>query len=173
MGPSMSFHIGERVVYPNHGVGTVENISSRTFGSRIERFYLLRLTGNSLTVMVPFSHVSDVGLRKVTRNAEIQRMLDFLAAGVCTRCTDWKNRFRDNSEKMRNGGLLDVADVLKGLLIQQGAKTLSFREKKMLDRSRHMLITEVSTSRGVSESRAIEILAKALAKSDLTLPEAL
>ncbi|MEZ5352136.1 MAG: CarD family transcriptional regulator [Bryobacteraceae bacterium] len=169
----MSFQVGERVVYPNHGVGTVENISSRTFGSRIERFYLLRLSGNSLTVMVPFSHVSDVGLRKVTRAAEIQRVLDFLSQGVCTRCTDWKNRFKDNSEKMRNGGLLDVADVMKGLLTQQAVKTLSFREKKMLDRSRHMLITEVSTSRNVSEDRAVEILQKALAKSGLTLPEPL
>ncbi|MEZ5399046.1 MAG: CarD family transcriptional regulator [Bryobacteraceae bacterium] len=169
----MAFQIGERVVYPNHGVGTVENISSRTFGSRIERFYLLRLAGNSLTIMVPFSHVSDVGLRKVTRTSEIQRMLDFLAAGDCTRCTDWKDRFKDNSEKMRNGGLLDVADVMKGLIHQQTVKTLSFREKKMLDRARHMLITEVSTSRNVSEERAVEILGKALAKCGLKLPEPL
>jgi CarD family transcriptional regulator len=169
----MPFQIGERVVYPNHGVGTVENISSRTFGSRVERFYLLRLAGNSLTVMVPFSHVSDVGLRKVTKTAEIQRMLDFLAAGNCTRCADWKNRFKDNTEKMRTGGISDVADVMKGLLIQQAVKTLSFREKKMLDRARHMLITEVSTARGVAEDRAVEILTKALAKCGLALPEPL
>lgn len=173
MGPSMTFQIGERVVYPNHGVGTVENISTRTFGMRTERFYLLRLATNSLTVMVPFSHVSDVGLRRITRNTEIQRMLDFLAAGKSTRRTDWKDRFKENSEKMRVGELAEVADVFKGLLLQQRHKPLSFREKKMLDRSRHMLITEVSTSRGVSMDQAADILQKALGKSSLQMPEPL
>ena len=69
----MTFQVGEKVVYPNHGVGTIENISTRSFGSSQEHFYLLRLTYNSMTVMVPFSHVSDVGLRKVTRAGEIAR----------------------------------------------------------------------------------------------------
>jgi CarD family transcriptional regulator len=173
MGPSMTFQIGERVVYPNHGVGTVENISTRTFGLRSERYYLLRLATNSLTVMIPFSHVSDVGLRRVTRNTEIQRMLDFLACGKSTRCTDWKDRFKENSEKMRVGGLGEVADVFKGLLLQQKGKPLSFREKKMLDRARHMLLTEVSTSRGLSMDQAVEILQKSLGKCNLNMPEPL
>ena len=67
---AMTFQIGENVVYPNHGVATIENISSRIFAGHSERFYLLRLKYNSLTVMVPFSHVGDLGLRKVTRNTE-------------------------------------------------------------------------------------------------------
>ena len=69
-GPRMTFQIGEKVVYPNHGVGTIENISMRSFGNRMERYYLLRLSCNNLTVMVPFSHVDDIGLRKITRNCE-------------------------------------------------------------------------------------------------------
>lgn len=173
MGPSMTFQIGERVVYPNHGVGTVENISTRTFGARSERFYLLRLSANSLTVMVPFSHVSDIGLRRVTRNTEIQRMLDFLAAGKSTKRADWKDRFKENSEKMRVGEITEVADVFKGLLLQQRSKPLSFREKKMLDRARHMLLTEVSSSRGVSMDQAAEVLQKALGKASLAMPEPL
>lgn len=173
MGPSMTFQIGERVVYPNHGVGTVENISTRTFGLRSERYYLLRLATNSLTVMIPFSHVSDVGLRRVTRNAEIQRMLDFLASGKSTRRIDWKDRFKENSEKMRVGEIGEVADVFKGLLLQQRGKPLSFREKKMLDRARHMIITEVSTSRSLSTDQAADILQKALGKAHLNLPEPL
>ena len=63
----MTFQVGEKVVYPNHGVGTIENISSRSFGTQQERFYLLRMSPSSMTVMVPFSHVGDVGLRKVTK----------------------------------------------------------------------------------------------------------
>jgi CarD family transcriptional regulator len=173
MGPCLNFQIGERVVYPNHGVGTIENISTRNFGPRPERFYLLRLAAKSLTIMVPFSHVEDVGLRRVTRNCEITKMLDFLSAGRCRHCADWKNRFKENSDKMRLGALQDVAIVLKSLLIQQKEKSLSFREKKMLDRARHMLITEVSISRAVSVPQAVEILQKALHKASLTLPEPL
>ena len=56
------FQIGEKIVYPNHGIGTVENISTRSFGAQFERYYLLRLTYNSMTVMVPFSHVEEIGL---------------------------------------------------------------------------------------------------------------
>ena len=166
----MTFQIGEKVVYPNHGVGVVENISTRAFGSQFERFYLLRLSYNSLTVMVPFSHVEEVGLRKVTRNGEIDRVLAFLSSGRCKCTADWKNRFKENSEKMRVGGLTAVAEVFKGLLLLQGDKPLSFREKKMLDRGRHMLITEVSIARGIGEREATSLLDRALSRSGLAMP---
>ena len=168
------FQIGEKVVYPNHGIVTVENISTRSFGAQNERFYLLRLTYNSMTVMVPFSHAEEIGLRKVTRNGEVARVMDFLAAGSSKRIKcDWKDRFKENSDKMRNGSLLEIAEVLKTLLILQTEKPLSFREKKMLDRARHMLITELTISRGLRESDVVELLQKALRKVSLTLPEPL
>jgi len=75
----MTFAVGEKVVYPNQGVGTIENISTRYFETRPEKFYLLRLVCSSMTVMVPFSHVEDLRLRKVTRNAEIARVVAFLS----------------------------------------------------------------------------------------------
>ena len=169
----ISFQIGEKVVYPNHGVGTIENISSRSFGAQFERFYLLRLNGAGLTVLVPFSHVDDVGLRRITRNGEIARVLSFLSEGRCQCSHDWKNRFKENSEKMLRGGLLEIAEVMKTLLMLQLEKPLSFREKKMLDRARHMLTMEISISRAVREPEAVEMLRKALAKASLALPEPL
>src|SRR5579863_3722825 len=123
------FQIGEKVVYPNQGIGTIENISSRSFGNRFERFYLLRLTYNSMTVMVPFSHVEEIGLRKVTRNGEVARVLSFLSEPQPKCKSDWKDRFKENSEKMRNGSLLEIAEVMKMLLMLQSEKPLSFREK--------------------------------------------
>src|SRR4051812_23167279 len=115
----MTFQVGEKVIYPNHGVATIENISSRAFAGQFERFYLLRLTYNSLTVMVPFSHVQELRLRKVTRNAEIARVISFLSEGRCQRYQDWKDRFKENTERMADGSLLAVAEVLKSLLILQ------------------------------------------------------
>lgn len=166
----MTFQIGEKVVYPNHGVATIENISTRSFGSRQERFYLLRLASSSLTVMVPISHACEVGLRKVTKNGTVEQVLRFLEAGECKEARDWKDRFKENSEKMRNGSLLEVAQVLKNLLLLQKRKPLSFREKKMLDKARHMLIMEVSISRAIREAQAVELLDRALRKAGLELP---
>ena len=168
----MTFQVGEKVVYPNHGVATIENISSRAFGSQFERYYLLRLNYSSaMTVMVPFSHVEELRLRKITRNTEITRVIEFLSEGACKRRHDWKDRFKENTEKMRNGNIMDIAEVLKSLLILQSEKILSFREKKMLDRARHMLITELSTSRGLNPIEAATVLDKALVKAQLHLPE--
>jgi len=166
------FQIGEKIVYPNHGIGTVENISTRSFGAQFERYYLLRLTYNSMTVMVPFSHVQEIGLRKVTRNGEIARVLSFLAEGNAQRKADWKDRYKENSDKMRHGSLLEIAEVLKTLLILQSEKPLSFREKKMLDRTRTMLISEVSLARNIPQTEAILLLERALVKSGFSFPEA-
>ncbi len=169
----MTFQIGEKVVYPNQGIGTIENISSRCFGTHLERYYLLRLLYSTMTVIVPFSHVDEIGLRKITRNGELARVLSFLSGGVCRSSLDWKDRFKENSDKMRTGGLLQIAEVLKGLLCLQREKPLSFREKKMLDRARHMLVTELGISRGLPPEEAAGMLQRALDKAGLTLPEAL
>ena len=166
----MNFQIGEKIVYPNHGIGTVENISTRSFGTQLERFYLLRLTASSMTVMVPFSHVTNVGLRRVTRNCEVVKVLNFLAEGICHWKCDWKDRFKENSERMNSGSMLEVAEVMKTLVILQQRKPLSFREKKMLDRSRHMLITEISICRALSEEEAGTLIERSLSKCALPMP---
>ena len=169
----MTFQVGEKVVYPNHGVGTIENITSRAFGAQYERFYLLRLFPNCLTVMVPFSHVGDVGLRKVTKCSEVARVLNYLAAGRPACAQDWKDRFKENSEKMKGGSLLEIAEVFKALLIIQMTKPLSFREKKMLERARSMIVLETSVAKSLREPDAVALIGKSLAKSGLPMPEAL
>ncbi len=167
----MTFQVGEKVVYPNQGVATIENISSRAFAGHLERFYLLRLSANCLTVMVPFSHVDNVGLRKVTKNGQLSRVLEYLGESRRKRQQDWKDRFKENTEKMQKGNHLEIAEVLKNLLVLQAEKPLSFREKKMLDRARHMLTTELSTSRGWTQQDAAMALDHALSKAQLHLPE--
>jgi CarD family transcriptional regulator len=168
----MTFDIGEKVVYPNQGVGTIENISSRCFGNQQEQFYLLRLVYSSMTVMVPFSNVGSIGLRKITKGSEITKVLNYLAAGECHNCPDWKCRFKLNSDKMQSGNLTQIAEVFKGLLILQSLKPLSFREKKMVERARHMLVSELSIARGLTPEDAENTMRKALAKSNIPLPVA-
>lgn len=166
----MTFQIGEKVVYPNQGVGTIENISTRSFGSAFERFYLLRFGCNSMTVLVPFSNAANIGLRRVTKDREIARVLSYLSFGNCVSSADWKLRFKENTDKMQSGDLLRAAEVFKSLVQIHVDKPLSFREKKMLDRARHMLVSEISTSRAIPEISAIAVLQRALSKAGLMLP---
>ena len=166
------FHIGDKVVYPNHGVGTIEQISSRTIGANVEQFYLLKIKSSSLKVMVPFHNVQAVGLRRVVRNGEIQKVLDYLSDGDCDNNADWKDRFKENSDRMRTGSLLEVAVVLKGLLQVNKAKTLSFREKKMLERARYLLVSELAMAKNCEDQQVEELLSGALEKCKLRFPEA-
>ena len=168
----MTFDIGEKVVYPNQGVGTIENISTRNFGNQHEQFYLLRLVYSSMTVMVPFSTVGSIGLRRITKTSDINRVLNYFSVGECRNIPDWKYRFKINTDKMQSGNLPQIAEVFKGLLILQGDKPLSFREKKMLERARHMLVSEISIARNGSPRDAEQILRESLAKSHIALPEA-
>lgn len=168
----MTFRIGDKVVYPNQGVGTIENISTRSFGSAYEKFYLLRFGGNSMTVLVPFSNAANIGLRRVTRDREISRILSYLSNGSCPISADWKVRYKENSDKMQSGDLLMAAQVLKSLLQVHIDKPLSFREKKMMDRARHMLVSEILIARNIPEITATALMQRALAKASLNLPAA-
>jgi CarD family transcriptional regulator len=167
----MTFAVGEKVVYPNQGVGTIENISTRYFEQRPEKFYLLRLFCSSMTVMVPFSTAENIGLRKLSKNADVAKVLTYLAGPDFETLQDWKIRFKINNEKMLTGSLLQIAEVFKQLVRLQAEKPLSFREKKMLDRARTMMISEVSQARGISETEAISLLQKSLTRMNLLFPE--
>jgi CarD family transcriptional regulator len=171
-GSDLNFHIGDKVVYPNHGVGIVEQISSRSSGTTVEKFYLLKIKASSLKVMVPVHNVGNIGVRRVVRNGEIQRILDFLTVTDGVANGDWKDRFKENSDRMRTGSLLEVAGVLKNLIAVHQAKPLSFREKKMLERARYLLVSELAMARDCEEVQVEDLLTKALAKCKLRFPEA-
>lgn len=167
----MDFKLGDKVVYPNHGVGIIEQISFNGSVGRPEKYYLLRIAASGLRVMVPQSNITSVGLRPVIRSGEASKVLSFLETGKFNSHHDWKYRFKENSERMRTGSLLEVAVVLKSLLALARSKPLSFREKKMLERAKHLLVSELATARNSSHEAIESSLNKALAKAKLHLPE--
>ncbi len=171
MNGNLAFQVGDKVVYPNHGVGIIEQISSRTIGANVQKFYLLKIKASSLKVEVPFNNVDAVGLRPVVKNGEVNKILSFLMDGKCDNHQDWKYRFKENSDKMRTGSLLEVAIVLKSLLLLAKEKPLSFRQKEMLDRARYLLVTELAMVKNSEEPEIEDLLNKALAKSKLKFPE--
>ena len=141
----MAFQIGDKVVYPNHGIGVVEDIqSNQTESTEPDRFYKLRILANSTVVKVPIANVEGVGVRRVISNKDVARIFDLLENRKIETHANWKGRYKDNSDKMRSGSIYDVAGVLKDLSFLSKKKSLSFREKRMLDRARFLIVSEVA-----------------------------
>lgn len=140
----MTFEVGDKVIYPNHGLGIVERIEEKTILGTTCGFYHLRIVANETTVLVPVTNVDGVGLRRAISDEEVERLFLLLGDGKIDNHQNWKGRFKDNSDKMRSGSIYDVADVLKSLTFLAKSKSLSFREKRMLDRAKFLIISEVS-----------------------------
>ena len=166
-----SFQVGDKVVYPNHGIGIVDQISTRTDGFMVQRFYMLTIKSSSLKVMVPCTNAGSVGLRSVVRQEEVDRIFCFLGDGVCNSNADWKERYREHCEKMKAGSLMEVAEVMKSLLVLNQKKALGFREQKMLEKARYLLVNEIAQATGAKEQNIDDDLLVALSKAGLTFPD--
>jgi CarD family transcriptional regulator len=140
----VTFEVGDKVIYPNQGLGVVMRIEEKTILGTTCGFYHLRIVANETTVLVPLSNVDGVGLRRAIRDEEVERLFIALGNGKIDNHQNWKGRFKDNSDKMRTGSIYDVADVLKSLTVLSRSKSLSFREKRMLDRAKFLIISEIS-----------------------------
>ena len=161
----MEFRVGEKVVYPNHGVGIVEEVTCRSVNGVPEEFYMLRIHSNASLVMVPTTNVKSVGLRKIIRKCDCEGLYKILQEDFFEPASDWKGRYKEHCEKMRTGSIFQVAEVLKNLVYLSFKKSLSFREKRMLDRAKQLIITEVATVRGVSEKSVEDHIDRALAEA--------
>jgi CarD family transcriptional regulator len=169
----MDYRIGDKVVYPNHGVGIIEQINFGVLNGRTEKYYMLKIYSSGLKVMVPATNAISVGLRPVIRNGETLKVMSFIEKGKPNSHHDWKHRFKENSERMRTGALIEVAAVLKSLVSLSRTKPLSFREKKMLERAKYLLVSELATARNTSTETMEGALVKSLAKARLQMPSPL
>jgi len=147
-----SFKIGDKVVYPNHGIGVIEQIQDREFFGQQECFYSLRILANDTMVMVPLANADGVGLRKIIKGVEVDRVMDILRNRGLEQHRNWKGRFKENSNKMRTGSIFEVAEVYKNLAHLSRSKVLSYREKRMLDKARYLLVSEMAVASRSSES---------------------
>jgi CarD family transcriptional regulator, regulator of rRNA transcription len=139
----VAFEIGDKVIYPNHGLGIVERIETKTIMGTTCGFYQLRMA-NETTVFVPVDNVDGVGLRRAISDIEVERLFLLLGDGKIEAHQNWKGRFKDNSDRMRTGSIYDVVEVLKSLSHLSKSKSLSFREKRMLDRAKFLVVSEIA-----------------------------
>jgi CarD family transcriptional regulator len=161
----VDFQVGEKVIYPNHGIGIVESIQTRPTPAGKISLYQLRILANDSRVWIPQQNADGVGLRPVITASEVRKIFNLLSDASIDQHSNWKGRFKENSDKMRTGSLFEVAVVFKGLSHLARKKALSFREKRMLDRAKFLLVSEIAEVERLPMPSVEERLDKALTKS--------
>ncbi len=153
------FKIGEKVVYPGHGVGIIERMQTRVVSGREQRFYMLRILDSQMTIMIPTDNVTSVGLRPVIGRemvAKVYRILRTKKIEVDQQT--WNRRYREYTEKIKTGSVIEIAKVLRDLFVIKADKELSFGERKMLDTARNLLVKELSIASADPEEKIIQDL---------------
>ena len=151
----MSFKVGQKVVYPNHGVSLVEKIEPGSIDGVEQTYYHLRLLSNNSKVMVPKENLDLVGLRPLCTTPDIKGLFTTLRNGDI-------DTYKDNLDKMKTGHLGEVAKVLKNLRLVSSKKSLSFREKKMYERAKYFIVSEVAHVKNIGPEDAEKQVEKAL-----------
>ena len=162
IGDPSSLKPGDRVVYPNQGVCRVTGTDVQEIaGQKLELVRMVR-EEDGAAVLIPRAKVASVGLRRVASRSYIEGVFHYLAAQYTDPELDWKIRHRDNADRLVTGGVLGVAEVVKGLHSLSHIRPLPTKEREQYDSSRHLLVAEVSASLGVPPSVAEDYVDYAL-----------
>ncbi len=148
------FKIGDLAVYPAQGVGVIESIEKKEIMGNKQMFYIMKIMGNGMKIMIPTDSADSVGLREVIRKEDISKIYDIL------RCKDvtidkqtWNKRYREYLEKIKTGSVFEIASVLRDLLVLKTDKNLSFGERKIMDTAKNLLIKEISVASKLEETK--------------------
>ncbi len=146
------FAEGDMAVYPAHGVGVIKSIETQTVAGIDQKFYVLKILDNSMTIMIPTNNSENVGLRAIVSKNEVEDVLDILRdRGSKLGSQTWNRRYRDYMEKIKTGSVHEVASVLRDLFLLSVDKDLSYGERKMLDTAKGLLVKELSLAQKVDE----------------------
>jgi len=150
------FQVGDKAVYPGHGVGVIEAIETKRISGKEQSFYILRFVDNGMTIMVPKDNVKSAGLRTVIRKIDVRKVMEILKnRDVTINNQTWNRRYREYMEKINTGSIYEIAEVLRDLHLLKNEKELSFGEKKILYMAKNLLVKELAIAREVKESEIL------------------
>jgi CarD family transcriptional regulator len=153
------FKVGDLAVYPAQGVGVIEAIENREVGGNKQLFYIMKIMGNGMKIMIPMESAKSVGLREVIMETEIPKVYAILRnKDVTIDKQTWNKRYREYLEKIKTGSVFEIARVLRDLFILKSDKNLSFGERKMMDTAKSLLIKEISVASNAEETEVEEEL---------------
>jgi CarD family transcriptional regulator len=141
-----SFKIGDRVIYPNQGLGIIEDVQDQAYDGERFHIYCLRIKANNTLVMVPAASAEEMGIRKLINERTVKEIFDYLRKGAIEVSMNWKGRYKEHINLMKSGTIFDMVAVLKSLYYLSLIKPLSFREKKMMEKAKELIISEIAAA---------------------------
>lgn len=147
------FNIGDKVVYPMHGAGTIEAIEEKEMLGQTENYYIIKMPVDGVKVMVPTSKAQNIGVRQIANKEEAERVYSVLGEPMkeLTCDSNWNKRYSSNIDKIKSGSLQEVTEVFKELSHRHMEKGLSLGEKKMLTTSKNILLSELVLSQNENQ----------------------
>jgi len=152
------YKVGDKVVYPHHGAGTVVKREKREVLGEKREYLTIKILHNDMTVNVPADNAERVGLRKVIDEEAVKKVLKYLTSGGTEMPKNWNRRFKHNRDKMKTGDIFELAEVVRNLALRDGEKGLSTGEKQMYVKAKKILASELMYAKNMSEDEAIEWL---------------
>lgn len=148
-----SFTVGDKTIYPSHGVADVVAVETKTIGEHHVSFYQLQVVGTGLKISVPVNKAEEIGMRRLAGDQEIDELYELLRDHeIPSDRQTWNRRYRGFMEKIRTGSLFEVAEVYRDLSVLRAHKQLSHGERQMLRTARSLLVKELSVARSAPES---------------------
>jgi CarD family transcriptional regulator, regulator of rRNA transcription len=157
-GRSGLYKVGDKVVYPHHGAGTVVKKEKRTVLGEEREYLQIQILHNDMTVQVPSENADRVGLRKVIDENTVEQVLKALRGSGTTMPKNWNRRFKHNRDKMKTGDIFELAEVVRNLSLRDHEKGLSTGEKQMFVKAKKILVSELMYAKGMDEEEAAEWL---------------
>lgn len=151
------FNVGDKIVYPMHGAGTIDSIEEKNILGENQSYYVIKMPGE-VKVMVPTSKAEQIGVRNVIGRDEAEKVISILGEDETEMSQNWNKRYRDNMEKMKSGSIYEVADVVRNLSFKQKEKGLSTGEKKMLSNAKQILVSELVLAEHASQDEVEELV---------------
>jgi len=148
------YKVGDKVVYPHHGAGTIVKKESRTVLGQKREYLTIQILHNDMTVNVPAENAERVGLRKVIDEEMVGRVLDVLHGEGTKMPKNWNRRFKHNRDKMKTGDIFELAEVVRNLSLRDQEKGLSTGEKQMFVKAKKILASELMYAKGLDEEAA-------------------
>jgi len=145
------FSVGDNIVYPMHGAGTIAAIEKRELMGETQEYYILLIPQNGIRIMIPCDRATQVGVRRIIKKSEVDGVNETLRGESTEMAKIWNRRYRDNLEKLKTGKIIHVAEVVRDLMRVDNEKRLSTGERKMLSNAKQILISELTLASGKGE----------------------
>ncbi len=137
------FNVGDFIVYPMHGAGTIDAIEEKDILGEKQAYYIIKMPGE-VKVMIPTVQAEKVGIRNIIDKSQAEKVFNILSENETQTEMNWNKRYRENMDKMKTGDIYEVADVVRNLSLKQKEKGLSTGEKKMLTNAKQILVSELA-----------------------------